>query len=325
MDKVSARVELLNLKKLSEELLRGPYVTLFSIWGSKGYWHEPEFGAHGKRALGEFQDYLVGINLSLNVLAGYSDTQSLNSLRFIQDLRDSTLELNTFIKEILDGREYEDLNPYEIKFQELSNLFNAVNFEEVLTSIQKAENKDIYLKKREISQFSTPLYHGVKLQYIKSILQRSSLEVRTTHRYWKDGRRYFDYREENYNNCEWIKGISMTRDFDYAAKWGDVVLVLNWNELKQNLSFLPVAWFRSHPKKEREEFLYFENQKDAYKTSESEGLSREQMEKLQASVGEIPLTEKNFYGFFVRASNYYSDPEWEELTKHPQFLGMYER
>ena len=118
----------------------------------------------------------------------------------------------------------------------------------------------------------------------------------------------------------------MTRDFEYAASWGDVVLVLNWSELKKNLNFLPVAWFRSHPKKEREEFLYFKNEKERYKIQDDSGrMSKEQMEHFMSSVGEISLTEENFYGFYLRSGKYYSRHEVEGLSSHPKFLGFYER
>lgn len=325
MDKTTARIEFQNMETKGEKLLEGPFNTLFSIWGDRGYWHESDFGLHGLRALTEFKDLLIPLNLSLNILAGYCDKEQLPVLHGLQVLRDLSAELSVFITEALDGKAFETLAIFESKFNEWKVLFETTPFREIDEALSKAEKKEIFLKKRAISKFTTPLYHGIKLEHLASLLTRSSLEVRTVHRYWRDGlRRFDDHREENYNNCEWIKGISMTRDFDYAARWGEVVLVLNWNELKKNLTFIPVAWFKIHPKREREEFLYFKNEKETYKPDPETGrMSRDQLEKLKESVGEINLTEENFYGFYIRNSSYYSDKDWETLTRHPKFLGMY--
>ena len=325
MNQTTARLELQRSLNIIKNIVSEPLHTLFSIWGNKGYWHQPALGLWGVKALDSCADLLSEVESGLNILAAYCNYNSVSTLKPLQEFRDLTQDLIIYSKKVLNQvPESDTMHFYEQQFNQWKDLAISLDFNAIDQMLSQQEDKHIFLTKREISRFATPLFHGVNLEHLPGILNRSTLEARTVHRYWRDGLRRFDHREENYEDCEWIKGISMTRDFSYAAKWGECVVVLNWDELRKRFKFLPVSWFRSHPKREREEFLYFKNEGTIYKTDEESGrMSRDQLETMTSVIGEVFLSAAIFHGFYLRTTNYKFNKEYEELTSHPKFLGMY--
>jgi hypothetical protein len=104
------------------------------------------------------------------------------------------------------------------------------------------------------------VFHGVRLDYVGTILEENKIKGYTTQRYWEDGRRRTD-ADFDYNESLWMKGISTTRTLDFAANWAGVVLVLNLDKIKANTEVVPFAWNyhiskgSGHFKKETEEFV----------------------------------------------------------------------
>lgn len=114
---------------------------------------------------------------------------------------------------------------------------------------------------KKIDEIKTPLYHSISLKNFELALEKNKLEARTTQRYWTDGIRRKD-KDPLYETSKWMKGWSMTRDFDFAARWNDIVLVFEKEDLNRNLQIEPYSWnfsIASIPntdhKKEREEFV----------------------------------------------------------------------
>lgn len=106
-----------------------------------------------------------------------------------------------------------------------------------------------------------PLYHGVRFDYAIDQLENNRIEGRTTQRFWPDGRRLKD-NDPEYENSFWLKGVSLTRDIDYAKHWADIIYVLDQRLLAQRYKIIPFNWGYANtrtrgvdPKREREEFV----------------------------------------------------------------------
>lgn len=105
-----------------------------------------------------------------------------------------------------------------------------------------------------------PLYHGVSYDHAIDQLKNNRIEGRTTQRFWPDGRRLKDTHPE-YEDSFWLKGVSLTRDVNYAKHWADIIYVIDQRKLSQRYKIIPFNWgYASRarqvdPKREREEFV----------------------------------------------------------------------
>lgn len=106
-------------------------------------------------------------------------------------------------------------------------------------------------------------------------LGRESILGYTSQRYWEDGRRYKE-NDENYNNSYWMKGISMSRDFNYALGWGAVLFIFDKDLIQKKHEIQPYSWNfhinsedNLHSKKEREDFVILSKKKKYYKNKEN--------------------------------------------------------
>ncbi len=63
------------------------------------------------------------------------------------------------------------------------------------------------------------LYHGLDFNKLETILREDKIPGYTSQRYWKDGLRRKD-NDPDYNNSMYYKGISTTRDINFAKQWG---------------------------------------------------------------------------------------------------------
>ena len=124
-------------------------------------------------------------------------------------------------------------------------------------SIAKKEKRAILKKVGSLD--NELLFHGIKIEYAEEILSRQSILGYTTQRYWEGGKRYKEDDEE-YQKSFWMRGISMTRDLDYAVGWASVVLVFDRKEIitrhkveSYNWSF-SIKGSQNH-KKESEDFV----------------------------------------------------------------------
>lgn len=105
------------------------------------------------------------------------------------------------------------------------------------------------------------LWHGIKLEHAQAILSSNQIGGRTTQRYWLDGRRRIE-GEPDYEDSFWLKGISTTRDRQFAVNWGSLILELDQEKIAHTYKIIPYAWnFHmdggrgTHSKNEREEFI----------------------------------------------------------------------
>lgn len=210
------------------------------------------------------------------------------------------------------------------------------------------------LSDKEMLQYKG-LWHGMDILHFLSALSDGCLTGRTTQRYWKNGRTYFD-DEQEYESSFFMKGWSTTRDRNYAFGWGDVVLLLDEDAIKRDFKVKPYSWASTmrnaqNLKKEREEFviaeylnLTFDGIKELFEKTiddfDNQGKKKEAYDFLHdvcGGEGFIGLwrqpakktisIDKYVKGFFLR-SDPYTDTmkaQFEELVSHPMFLGFYSK
>lgn len=191
------------------------------------------------------------------------------------------------------------------------------------------------------------LYHSLKPDFAVQALTKNLLEGRTTQRFWPDGRRLKDNNPE-YDNSFWFKGISTTRDRQFAEGWNMVVFELDKAEIQKTHKIIPFNWGYSIPrdndhKREREEFIVTSR---IYKTQQQmkdeyaeyvDSLSREeylakrdslQLDWMFRPEGKPVKLDKCLKGIYVDKDilNYSSlfQKDTDFLQNHPKFLGFYE-
>jgi len=101
----------------------------------------------------------------------------------------------------------------------------------------------------------------VRFDHAVKQLKENRIEGRTTQRFWPDGRRLKDDHPE-YEDSFWLKGVSLTRDINYAKNWADIVYVIDQTKLSQRYKIMPFNWGYANAKsrgqdhkREREEFV----------------------------------------------------------------------
>ena len=137
---------------------------------------------------------------------------------------------------------------------------------------------------------SNLLYHGLDFYKLEIFLREDRIPGYSGQRYWKDGRRRKD-NEKDYNESMWYKGISTTRDLNFAKQWGQTIIVFDKDKLKQDYKIVPYQWnysisadyIKDH-KHEREEFIVTGYADDLYP---------------DISFGSIKPLSKYIIGFYV--------------------------
>lgn len=115
------------------------------------------------------------------------------------------------------------------------------------------------------SQYSN-VFHVVDSKYALIQLKTGEMLPNTTHRYWKDGRKYLDDGSDTYKSSYWYVGISTTRDTEFARIFGgnkhSIIYELDIEKIKQNYKVIPIDWGSSiigrdlnNARKEAEEFI----------------------------------------------------------------------
>lgn len=221
----------------------------------------------------------------------------------------------------------------------------------------------IYQSKKSIKDTNV-VFHAIKNEYARQILEEQKIYGRTTQRYWADGRRRKE-SEPDYNASYWMKGISTTRCLEFAQNWGGVVLALDLDKIKKTKPVEPYSWnfqlakSSGNFKKEREEFviLYkgnkrYTNQENPAWVKDYEGIldtpenpdmdpkdwadfqnkvreeqSRVNLEDLKAPEGELDIS-KCLLGVFLVGYivDIYGidDAVVQYVINHPKFLGILE-
>jgi hypothetical protein len=171
------------------------------------------------------------------------------------------------------------------------------------------------------------LYHAVKAAYAINALNKNILDAYTFQRYWSDGRRRKD-DDPNYSKSFYYRGISLTRDIEYAIKWSDVVFVFDQDALRNKYKLIPYNWGYSigrgykqgsRSKREREEFLIVSK-------IEKHLTNQQLINVLKTPGGGIEPLDKYLIGFYI-SKDYYeifgdSNDNIKILKANPNYLGI---
>lgn len=180
-----------------------------------------------------------------------------------------------------------------------------------------------------------PLYRAYREpQWAVKALRDDELVGSSAQRYWPDGKRRMDDAPD-YRESFWMKGLSMTRDIDYAKQWGDVVMVFDQRLLSQRFKFEPFNWGYSipggnHHKREREEFLVLKKTGETF-GDENWPHGKLDTKRFREPEGSIKPLSKYLIGFWLdqtldHPEGYKHGLPEEDLTylkSHPKFLGYF--
>ncbi len=169
------------------------------------------------------------------------------------------------------------------------------------------------------------LYHAIKPEFAIPALKTNKLDCYSFQRSWPGGIRMKD-DQPGYDESDWMRGLSLTRDVQFAKNWGGVVFVFDQEKLKTKYKIVPFNWGFSigngyeqgmRAKREREEFLITGLLKGPVS-------NRDFLKAREKPDGKIEPLDKYLKGILV-------DPEFmkddlrEYLTEHPLFTGFYDR
>jgi hypothetical protein len=181
-----------------------------------------------------------------------------------------------------------------------------------------------------------PLYHALNIDNALMALTENKLGGYGIQRFWEDGKRKKD-DEAGYESGKWMRGLSLTRDVDYAATWNDVMFVFDQEKLKHKYKIIPYNWGYSigggyiqgaNVKREREEFL-ITGYSDEFnprtgKKFKQKDRQYQEVKKMKATPeGFVEPLDNYLIGFFL--SEYHSTREnnEKELEQHKKYLGIY--
>lgn len=224
------------------------------------------------------------------------------------------LERLTFLKsQTLEIIDLLSLNPDNYSESLLSDtslkLFNLVHFMGEVEPLVKIFFEDIanelskkeMLKIKKALDFSNQeyLFHGTKLEYVKETLERGSILGYTGQRYWPDGKRRKE-KDPDYEDSFWMKGISMTRDINYAISWGSVTLIFDRKEILKKHEIQSYAWnylfnHSTDNKKEAEDFVVLNKTGKRFKKNERDEFLKEYDEAMKYPDDEEGIEIKNYY------------------------------
>lgn len=174
------------------------------------------------------------------------------------------------------------------------------------------------------------LYHALEIDRAKTALETNKLDCYSFQRIWPGWKRLKDDHPD-YFKSQFLRGISLTRDFDYAKKWNSVVFEFDQEKLRSKWKITPYNWGYSigrgyrqgiRAKREREEFLVTGLTDRDPKGKDFRGLGNES--PLTKPVGSIYPLDKYLVGFWV---NEYlkEDSKIQQMVKNPLFLGFFKK
>ncbi len=207
--------------------------------------------------------------------------------------------------------------------------FNDFLFEYVMGNKTLRE----IVKKQRVA----PLYHAIEYKRAMEALIQNKLGGYSIQRYWEDGRRRKD-DEDDYESGLYMRGLSLTRDVDYAKDWNDIIFVFDQEKLKNKWKILPYNWGYSigggykqgsNAKREREEFLITgvsstnnPRTKKPYKDKYKDHKSFDDMRKIPK--GYVEPLDKYLIGFFISKHLIgFKEEKIEFFKKHTKYLGEY--
>lgn len=291
--------------------------------------------------------------------------EKLNRIIKLLDYSRIEHSLKSFLNEYEEINYLKDINSFKENSLSYNNRL-SLEFER-LERIIELKVKE-YQKKNNLKIYSfrkggNYIYHGMDLDQAKVALEENKLKGYTHQRYWKDGLRRKDNHPE-YENAYIMKGISLTREFDFGISWGSILLILDKEKIRNNNKLIPYSWnfsigksHKAHYKKEKEEFLklaeihhngkrkfdpefqkeyqyYLDNKELMLKEYDDnlealENYFKTEAEKydlrvFQESHGEIELS-KILKGFVIKSNEYLFEETLDYFINHPLFLGFYEK
>lgn len=122
------------------------------------------------------------------------------------------------------------------------------------------ESVQEFLDRKLHRQYKESLWHAMSIENALSAINDGALTPHTSHRVWRDGVKRKDNHPE-YEDSLWATGWSLTRDKNFALKWGPIILEFDKQEIKNNFKIMQISWNYTIPKintdhkKEREEFV----------------------------------------------------------------------
>jgi len=178
-----------------------------------------------------------------------------------------------------------------------------------------------------------PLYHAIKSENAILALKEDKLGGYSIQRFWPDGKRLKDDNPE-YNTSNFMRGISVTRDIEYANKWNDVIFVFDPNKIKTKYKVIPYNWGYSigkgyiqgsKMKREREEFIITGYNYPKYSDDDNKN-NKKFIKMTSKPEGYIEPLNKYLLGFFIseRFEKYINEDYKKYLQSHEKYLGYYE-
>lgn len=184
--------------------------------------------------------------------------------------------------------------------------------------------------KNIIDKFSVaPLYHAIKSDRAIIALEENKLGGYSIQRIWDGGKRLKD-DQPGYNDSDFMRGISTSRDIDYCARWNDIIFIFDQNKLKTKYKVTPYNWGYSigrgyiqgsRMKREREEFVI-----TGFSKGSKEDDDFEFMEMVKNPEGYIVPLDKYLIGFFISGmfEKYHdNDKSIKFFKSHKKYLGVY--
>jgi hypothetical protein len=183
------------------------------------------------------------------------------------------------------------------------------------------------------------LYHGLKSKYATLALENNKLNGYSLQRIWKNWKRYQDDQPE-YNDSDYLRGISTTRDIEYANRFGGgIIFIFDKDKLKSKFKILPYNWgynigngYRSNIKREKEEFVitgfdknYLINSITGEKYDDEDTVFNKYIDMIESPKGAIDPLDKYLIGFFI--SEIFIDTidikTLNKLKSNKLYLGIY--
>lgn len=149
-------------------------------------------------------------------------------------------------------------------------------------------------------------------------------------RIWPGWKRLKDDHPD-YFKSQFLRGISLTRDFDYAKNWNSVVFEFDQEKLRSKWKISPYNWGYSigrgyrqgiRAKREREEFLITGLTDRDPRDKDFRGLGNES--PLTKPVGSIRPLDRYLIGFWIN-EYFKEDSKIQSMVKTPLFLGFFKK
>lgn len=176
-------------------------------------------------------------------------------------------------------------------------------------------NYEIFVEEMSMA----PLYHAIEFKKGEKAIRSNKLDCYSFQRIWDEGKRLKDDDPEYYKS-KYLRGISLSRDIEYAKGWNNIVFEFDQSKLKTKWKIIPYNWGYSigggyrqkeRAKREREEFLIT-------------GITKEI--DIEKPFGSIQPLDKYLTGFwidsFIKGLNGY---DTRYLENHELFKGFFNR